>query len=456
MARGSWFGKEPNPKWIHYPYMDHAGLPATLVINKATNPQANDDDLAPIPEFAFQIYSTVPLDPDHTALCEYLSRHMDSWPKPSFEIYAPQPDAFACVEHQRHEIRHRKTVKPGDEFFPGIAKVTTSYQELPQGLLLVITSYTYRMAHRSKHYEEGTGPLRVNFNRCFPSRAEVDLQSRYFDPPPYDDESELCFEREEIVITKCQNIFEMQMNLKTNFSRSRTLSGFDYGLEEDEGQPFSTAQPLSAELIQLLRNRSNILSPEDFRTESYTQGTVTVTTNPAVLEPDLQYIVYISFPHSGTDLAQVAQAFTFEFVMNRPHGNKSIRLIFNTPPNPSPGSIMASYHDLISSHPELTIGALQTTTRDPGHNTKNTRVFPLTRCQSERYSEKREPYRTFIVILDRPDFLTAPGVLFLLSDGNQIKNEHDEEDDIYVDYKESQIWRSVGIPAVAQRLTWGG
>lgn len=79
------------------------------------------EDFEENPEFALQIYSTLPLDSDHTALCEYLSREISSWPSMSFEIYSPQPDVFACVEHQRREIAHRKTTTPGEEFFPGTA-----------------------------------------------------------------------------------------------------------------------------------------------------------------------------------------------------------------------------------------------------------------------------------------------------------------------------------------------
>ncbi|GAD98476.1 conserved hypothetical protein [Paecilomyces variotii No. 5] len=243
----------------------------------------------------------------------------------------------------------------------------------------------------------------------------------------------------------------MRAALGRDCRQSETLGGFDYGLDENEGQSFLIDQEYSSELVQALEERAASLSPVDFRTESDAQGTVTITTDSAALEPDLRYIIYIIFPHRGLDLAQVAQAFTAEFLRSLP-SQKSIHFVFSSLPDPSLSSVLSFHRDLISSRPEMTVGTLQTALLQLDNASRRVRCFPMTRCEDERYNEHREPYRIFGVLLDRPDFLTASGALFLLSDGNKIKSEGDEDDGIYRDYKETQIWRSVGIPAVAQRL----
>lgn len=71
----------------------------------------------------------------------------------------------------------------------------------------------------------------------------------------------------------------------------------------------------------------------------------------------------------------------------------------------------------------------------------------------------RELYRTFFVILDRPDFLTGPGVLFFLIDGNEIIDETIQKyNDIGLPhygrgaYAVYQVWRSSGMVEAARRL----
>ena len=69
----------------------------------------------------------------------------------------------------------------------------------------------------------------------------------------------------------------------------------------------------------------------------------------------------------------------------------------------------------------------------------------------------RAPYRTFFVILDRPDFLTGPGVLFFLTDRNEITDEAIQSNpckpkDERGDYAVYQVWRSAGMAEAARRL----
>jgi hypothetical protein len=104
----------------------------------------------------------------------------------------------------------------------------------------------------------------------------------------------------------------------------------------------------------------------------------------------------------------------------------------------------------------MPIGTIQTVTSVLG-TAQRMRVFPLTRCEAETYDSRREPYRTFAVILDRADFLTAPGTLFLLTDGNKFKDENEfapnqDDNKELADYNKYEVWRSVDMQAVARRL----
>jgi hypothetical protein len=103
----------------------------------------------------------------------------------------------------------------------------------------------------------------------------------------------------------------------------------------------------------------------------------------------------------------MAKAFTLAIMDNIPNG-KTINFKFFSATQ-SLGAILASHRNLINSRPEVAIGAIN----------QGSRSFPQHR--SEDYIPCiREPYLTFFVILDRPDFLTGPGVLFLMTDGNEI------------------------------------
>jgi hypothetical protein len=151
-----------------------------MMVYSPTNPEAL---IGPLPLIAIQVYTTLPLDSDSdhelVTLCQYLASGIDHGPNVSFEIYVtPQPDVFACVEHQRRDILYRKNNLPADGFFPGIAKVAINDQDqLLQGFLLVFTSYSFRAKGRPE-YEAESGPLWANFNRSFPLRAKADIRSR--------------------------------------------------------------------------------------------------------------------------------------------------------------------------------------------------------------------------------------------------------------------------------------
>ncbi|KAJ5557059.1 hypothetical protein N7494_000974 [Penicillium frequentans] len=458
MARTKSAFLNPRAKWTAHRYRDHASLPAILMAKRPTNLQS----MIVLPEFAIQVYSTVPLDleSEHEtiALCNYLASGTDSYPSSSFEIYGSQPDVFACVEHQRREIFHRKKNSPGEGFFPGVAKVAPSSKDrLLQGFLLVITSYSFRTTDRPD-YEGESGPLWVTFNRSFPLKAKVDLYSRVegvapfeFDPSTFRGECAVYSEREELVVRKCRDVYEKFRELPRLLVLSQCGNSdyhFDYGLDDDEGDPSLIDQPL--EIIESLQSKANSFRHEDFDVQS-SEGTVVITSNPITTspEPDLRYIIYITFPHPqlALNLMPIAQAFTTMIVDNLPP-EKTVSFEFHSATQSQGlGAILASHRDLMKSRPELAIGATH-----QGHGS-----FPQDR--DENYIQMtREPYRTFFVILDRLDSLTASGVLFFLTDGNEITDEAMQmyplcrPRDQLGNYTVYQVWRSAGMAEVAQRL----
>lgn len=468
MARIKDWRQTPRPRWVAQHYRDHANQPAIFMTLKATNPDASGDHL---PQIAIQAYSTVPLslnsedesEDDATSVCQYLSSELSAYPLKtlSFEIYAPQSDVFACVEHQRREILHRKHHRPGEDFFPGIAKVASnSDNQLLQGFLLVMTSYSFRAKWHRLKYEAESGPLWVNFNRSFPLRSKVDLPSRiaYTNPKEVDTsiisvDCQVYSEREEIVIKKCRNIYHNCLELSFLVSRShREVEGyeFDYGLNEDEGDPSLSEQPLALETIESLQRKADSLNHDTFDRRSPSEGTVAIKSNlpAATSETDLQYTIHIAFPYEqlGLDLVVIAEAFTAAIIDNLPR-EKTINFEFFSA-DPSLAALLASHRNLINSRPERAVGALH----------QGIRSFPQERHESEtEIPSDREPYRTFFVVLDRPDFLTGPSVLFFLTDGNEVTDKAIQSnpctpEDERSDYAVYQVWRSAGMIEVAGRL----
>lgn len=434
---------------------------------KETNPEALPVHL---PQIAIQVYSTVPLSLDSeegsqndcTSLCRYLSSQTSSYPSEtlSFEIYAPQPDVFACVEHQRREILHRKSNLPGGEFFPGIAKVAPDNRnQLLQGFLLVMTSYSFRDTFIPQ-YEAESGPLWVNFNRSFPLTAKVDLSSRIesttpygFDPSIIGVDCQVFSEREELIVRKCRYVDDNCRKLNSLSIRSESdVTGheFDYGLNEDEGDPSLSDQPLAPEMIELLQIQAGLLDPDRFDILAPCDDAVAIKSNhtAATPEPDLQYIIHIAFPYKklGLELMPIAKAFTAAVIDNLPRG-KTVNFEFLSA-DQSLAAILASHRSFIKSHPKIATGALH----------QGSRSFPQERREPEvNFVLEREPYRTFFVILDRPDFLTGPGVLFFLTDGNELTDEAMQSNICQpkgerADCLVYQLWRSAGMPEAAGRL----
>jgi hypothetical protein len=169
-------------------FVDHAGQSAVRI--RYDEPEALiPQKLAQTPVFAFQIYTTFPIDAEEEdeapapkrakgahstdgsmssnlrSMITYLGRGLNDSqrPAPVYEIYSPQTDAFACVEHQRREIAYRKAHRDEEStiLIPKVSKGTDSDLRRT-GFLIVFTSDCYKvdLANTSLQYDPN-GPLWV-------------------------------------------------------------------------------------------------------------------------------------------------------------------------------------------------------------------------------------------------------------------------------------------------------
>ncbi|KAI2813451.1 hypothetical protein CBS115989_9479 [Aspergillus niger] len=359
-------------------------------------------------------------------------------------------------------IFHRKNISPSrdDGLFPGIAKVASREDPRFQGVILVITSYSFRDYQHYPDHEAETGPLFVNFSRCFPHQARVDLPS----PKHADDEEweeEVWPEQEEVVVRKCRNIDHVRRQLASLHIKSQRDDViedyvYDYGLGENEGDPNQLVEAPRPEVIEAWQRRADSL-PEEIITiqPSSDKGAVILTSGAVpILEPELRYIIYITFTHSNENpltLQMIGRAFTAEILESLPEG-KTVHFEFHSAPNRSLGAILSAHRELMKSRPEVGVAVSQ-----PALG-QSARKIPQKGYNREN-PRHREPYQTFLVVLDRPDFLTGPGVLFFLTDGDEITAEAMQtiyrlymEWDQPGDYEMFRVWRSVGIHEAAQRL----
>jgi hypothetical protein len=111
----------------------------------------------------------------------------------------------------------------------------------------------------------------------------------------------------------------------------------------------------------------------------------------------------------------------------------------------------------MTSRPNMSVGAIHTIKTKPDIIPRTpTRFYPCTQNEQRPFFPNIERYKTFLVVLDKPNFVEENGVLFLMTDGGKfIKRPWDEigiSGGPSSDYLETQVWRSAGMAEVARRL----
>ena len=197
----------------------------------------------------------------------------------------------------------------------------------------------------------------------------------------------------------------------------------DVALNENEGACGEIIKPPPAS-ITLLEDLAQRLTLETFTIskQSPSHKNISNTTIDAV--PDLRYPVQVPFLHQpglGDKLEQAALAFTSAATSHLGAG-KTVFFEFFKPVSPSLATILDFYRSQMSSKSDEYAGALL----DASHH----HFISPTEHQADNLPQihGREPYRIYIVILDRPDFADTPrSVTFQLADGGKLKSSIEQQ-----------------------------
>ncbi|KAK5118639.1 hypothetical protein LTR85_008104 [Meristemomyces frigidus] len=137
---------------------------------------------------------------------------------------------------------------------------------------------------------------------------------------------------------------------------------------------------------------------------------------------------------------------------------------FCKPPRPTLSSIADSHRSYMAAKPADYVGALKDLSSWtvppklkylPEETPVPKRLYPCTQGEELPLNIPFERYKTFIVVLDKPDFIEGTGVLFLLTDGGHgLKRLQSESNMFYEepDLAETLVWRSSDMDGVVRRL----
>jgi hypothetical protein len=181
------------------------------------------------------------------------------------------------------------------------------------------------------------------------------------------------------------------------------------------------------------------------------------------VSPDLRYVIYVPFVQlNDQDLDTIARAFTAK-LLDHLQSDKTIELHFHVPRGQTDASVLSHFRSLA-----LQAGSIGTLTYlmderdfqrrwDLGliEESQQRRLHPLAIEPDISWNDPAtldcEPYKTFVIVIDRPDFDTAAAVRFLVADGGCPRGE---ERYLADDYCEMKIWRAPSVRDVARRLSF--
>ncbi|KAJ5681141.1 hypothetical protein N7536_012280 [Penicillium majusculum] len=225
---------------------------------------------------------------------------------------------------------------------------------------------------------------------------------------------------------------EHQRLLNGAFMNFVNLGDIDY--EFGEALPVETKFDAQQTKEILKRQETDEIKGVDQSKLHLTWNDATLTISTKSSDCDIQYVVYVPFLADIQDfslLETTARTFTAA-IISQLGFNKSIRLQFKTPSS-------SSLSCLLSQRNEFPVGALHNF--DAG--TRQERTLPF---GNRDYAYELIAHRFFAVVLDRPSFVTEPGVLFFTV-LNELQEEMEPTEINLVDVK-----RSAGILEIATRL----
>ncbi|KAJ5100503.1 hypothetical protein N7456_006555 [Penicillium angulare] len=445
-------------QWRQREYSDHQGNP--VILGKVSSGQEFE-----APEgkekHTIQIYSKTPIQAaDFENLHNYLSPSLDH--SIFIEIYtSTQNDAFACVEHQRREIAYRKRLYADSEqppnsvppliptFNPNTSLSLHENNPEPSydtGTCLLLTSDSYRAGgDREERNQLGTGPLFINFTRKLPSKIrDIDLADRV----DFDDLTDLPSFAEwgagvrpeateiEVFLRKDQhNMYDYVQSMLTRLRMHKTgndEAGLDYGIDNLVSEQTTWNSQQVRRILD--RQRSEALGPVKLGTLSVTKSDndgITVK-NHYSEESDIRYVIFVQFlaDIQDPDLLETTGRLFTAHVLSMLDSNKTVQFDFRISG--------ASLSYILPFPKNITVGALYSS-----EDGSKRRVLPL-----QPHDIGKLPCETceeFSVVLDRPEFITEPGVLFVM---NNIGPNDDSDRTI----RKAEVRRSAGMPEVTRRL----
>lgn len=462
MARTAQNGR-PNPtppQWRQKEYRDHQGNP--VILGKVSRDQSFDASEGK-EKYTIQVYSETPIQPgDFKSLYEYLSPSLDFCI--FIEIYtSTQKDAFACVEHQRREVAYRKRLYENPEessesrppliptFSPAIRSssghVSDPEPKYDTGACLLLTSDSYRAGEGQKQRDKlGTSPLFINFSRKFPNQIrKIDLADRVdFDelddlPAFAEFGTEVRPEANEIVVKSPRSQESVNQDVRSmldSIQLQRTEDGemeLDYRIDD----PAFVQSTWDSPQVRTILNEqlSKAQESANLNNLSVTKGPEDIgimVKNHSSEESDLQYVIFVQFLADIPDpdlLEIVGRLFTSQ-VLSFLDSKKTVRFDFRVP-----GASLSSILPISSN---ITVGALHLLA-----DGSKRRVLPLEQHEVGKVFDTM--CDDFAVVLDKPEFITEPGILVLM---NNIKRNYG----IQLNRTVAQVRRSAGMPEVARRL----
>lgn len=500
MARNSQTAGQSASKAAYTQYFDdHEGNSAlrigTCMVEPGASPEPPTDYPAK-PVFCFQAYTSVELGLDDARPATKCSRsnsngsgsagitpvniaklkdfiapqiHEAECPDPIWEVYTlPGGDAFAFVDHARREIAHR-TKSHNDGIFraPLIPKMVLSDEDERKTAFLIGIDAESGWAEAYSSNARGT-PVWVHFDARVPAHVmNTEHALRLEDAPGTmglsDDEIRVWPEQVDITIRRVLNADELAFQLTAMLALSCASEEFreedmNLGMEYASRGEDLTAEESGSSGPEILRDAAAKLRHSDL-TVTRNEGAIIVTTGNAADAPDLRYTIYVPFLTTSEDalamLEDTAKVFTnavsAELASLIAGGSRSVHFDFHIPLRAGDAAIVAAYRE--AHHTSDYCGAVFA--QESSSNETPRRLQPLhinphitlndpTTCEFE-------PYKTFIVIIDSPDFLNGSAcVRFLLADGGKPLDGED------ISYLEGQAWRSAGMREVARRLALMG
>ncbi|TKA26685.1 hypothetical protein B0A50_04793 [Salinomyces thailandicus] len=477
MVRPSQTAGAAKPRVYHtQAFTDHAGRRAFRV-RRSDFDEPIPSNFHAEPTFNFQIYLAISLDletpkagkqrgsdAEKTALTDivvYLGAMVSDAarrPEPMWEVYPEQLDVFECVEHQRREIAHRKA-KRWDSSIPPIPLVEKT------GFLFIVDSLDFKFGiHPVECREIG---LWVTFERRFPAaisweprhRLNGDPQAEWFRIDGTREMLKVLPHKVDAEFTRIQlrlddlhdDLGELYGdNCHVNEPPGPVQEVMDVGWDVDEGKPDDDLIDSTRDTMDDLSRLAAGMVLEDFNIFKPADNALTISNFTKASEPDLRYAIYVPFLQQPERLEHVAKAFTQQMSL-RLVGKKTFCFEFYTPPSRSLSAIISMHREKYQT--EGYIGALTTfPSQSSEENSSSIRIraHPIDRRETQYESaDTSEIYRTFCVILEKPEFAQPGRVKFLLTDPILGGRDADFEMDTY---SEIEVWRCTGLDDVAKRL----